>query len=313
MPRGRGHGRNPDHRASSNRPELKPAEPITLRADGAGLTVAPAVGGAVTRYWLERDGTTWEWLRPTPPETLRDGVPYQTAAFPLVPYSNRIRDGRFAFRGRAVRLPLNRPPERHAIHGHGWQSAWRPIAVGAADARLEYRHAASAWPWPYRATQRFTLTASSLTVALTLTNEGDTPMPAGLGWHPYFTRTPRVTITADVRAMWLTDEEKMPTERVAPPAAPFGRGRDNCFVGWSRRATIDWPELGARLVMRAEPPLDCLVIYTPAGRPFFCVEPVSHITDAFNLAAAGRTDTGMLSLLPGESVGATLTLTPSIA
>jgi len=99
---------------------LKPAEPITLRADGVGLTVAPAVGGAVTRYRLERDGTTWEWLRPTPPEALRDGMPYQTAAFPLVPYSNRIRDGRFAFRGRAVRLPLNRPPERHAIHGHGW-------------------------------------------------------------------------------------------------------------------------------------------------------------------------------------------------
>jgi hypothetical protein len=64
---------------------LKPAEPITLRADGAGLTVAPAVGGAVTRYRLERDGTTWEWLRPTPPEALGDGMPYQTAAFPLVP------------------------------------------------------------------------------------------------------------------------------------------------------------------------------------------------------------------------------------
>lgn len=94
-------------------------ELITLRADGAGLTVAPAVGGAVTRYWLERDGTTWEWLRPTPPEALRDAFPYRTAAFPLVPYSNRIREGRFAFRGRAVTLPLNRPPERHAIHGHG--------------------------------------------------------------------------------------------------------------------------------------------------------------------------------------------------
>jgi aldose 1-epimerase len=55
------------------------------------------------------------------------------------------------------------------------------------------------------------------------------------------------------------------------------------------------------------------VVYTPPGEAFFCVEPVSHITDAFNLAAAGRTDTGMLSLLPGESVRATLTLTPEIA
>jgi hypothetical protein len=61
-------------------------ELITLRAGSAGLTVAPAVGGAVTRYWLERDGTTWEWLRPTPPEALCDAFPYRTAAFPLVPF-----------------------------------------------------------------------------------------------------------------------------------------------------------------------------------------------------------------------------------
>jgi len=98
-------------------------EPITLRADGAGLTLAPSIGGAVTRYWLERDGATWEWLRPAP----------VMAAFPLVPYSNRIREGRFAFRGRTVALPLNRPPERHAIHGHGWQARWQVIEAGPSE------------------------------------------------------------------------------------------------------------------------------------------------------------------------------------
>ena len=72
-------------------------------------------------------------------------------------------------------------------------------------ARLEYRHPAGAWPWAYHATQRFTLTPSGLTVELSLSNQSAAPMPAGLGWHPYFPRTPRVTITADVRAMLLTD------------------------------------------------------------------------------------------------------------
>jgi len=50
---------------------------------------------------------------------------------------------------------------------------------------------------------------------------------------------------------------------------------DNCFVGWSRRATIDWPELGARLVMRAEPPLDCLVSTRRRAVPFSAFEPVA--------------------------------------
>ena len=286
---------------------------ITLRAGDAAVELAPEAGGAVTRYWLERGAVTWEWLRPTPAGALRTGNPYRAAAFPLVPYSNRIRAGRFSFRGRSVVEPLNRPPERHAIHGHGWQARWQPTDVRAAEARLEYRHPAGAWPWAYQATQHFTLRPSSLTVELSLSNQSAAPMPAGVGWHPYFPRTSRATITADVRAMWLTDEEMLPTELVAsPPAAPFKRGLDNCFVGWSRRAAIDWPELGARLVMRAEPPLDYLVVFTPARRPFFCVEPVSHMTDAFNLAEAGRPDSGILVLEPGETLRTAVVLTPEL-
>jgi len=293
---------------------------ITLRAGDVAVELAPEAGGAVTRYWLERGAVTREWLRPTPAGALRARHPYEAAAFPLVPYSNRIRAGRFTFRGRAVVEPLNRPPERHAIHGHGWQAPWRPLDVRAAEARLEYEHAPGAWPWAYHATQRLTLTPSGLTVELSLSNRSAAPMPAGLGWHPYFPRTPRATVTADVGAMWMTDEEMLPIELVAPPAAvDLGRGvtadavaLDNCFVGWSRHAAIDWPELDARLVLRAEPPLDCLVVYTPARRPFFCVEPVSHVTDAFNLADAGRSDTGALVLEPGETLRTAVVLTPEL-
>jgi aldose 1-epimerase len=293
-------------------------ELITLRADGAGLALVPAAGGAVARYWLERDGTTWDWLRPMPAEDARADDPYRGGAFPLVPYSNRIREGRFAFRGRTVALPLNRPPERHAIHGHGWQAPWHPVHVGAAEARLEYHHAAGAWPWAYRAIQHFTLAPGRLTVALALVNESEGPMPAGLGWHPYFPRTPRTMIAAAVRAVWLTDHEMMPTALVPPsPAADPSRGLavdaaalDNCFVGWSRRVDVEWPERGTGLTMTADPPLDYLVVFTPPGRPFFCAEPVSHVTDAFNLAEAGRLDAGRRVLEPGAALRAAITLTP---
>ena len=287
---------------------------ITLRADGAGLVLAPAAGGSVVRYWIDRGATTTDLLRPW--SAPRSGEPLEAAAFALVPYSNRIREGRFSFRGRDVVLPLNRLPERHSIHGHGWQAAWRPLEVRAHKAIMEFRHAAGAWPWAYRATQHFVLAPASLSVVLTLRNESDAPMPAGLGWHPYFPRTPRTTITADVQAIWLTDDEVMPTTLAPPqPETDPARGLmvdagllDNCFVGWRRRAVIEWPESGMRLVMTAEAPLDFLVVYTPPGRAFFCVEPVSHVTDAFNLAAAGRTDTGARALEPGETLQATVSL-----
>ncbi len=291
-------------------------EPITLRAGDARLTLAPSVGGAVARYWTERDGATWDWLRPAAPSALRDGHAHRTGAFPLVPFSNRIRGGRFTFAGRAVRLPPNRTREPHPIHGHGWQARWRVLDAGPGEARLEYRHAPSEWPWAYRATQRFALTPTGLTVALALTNESEAPMPAGLGWHPYFPRAAGTRLTAKVREVWLTDRETMPTERVVPRAgADPSRGidvdatrLDNCFVGWSRGALVEWPERGARLTMTAEPPLDYLVIFAPRGRRFFCAEPVSHVTDAFNLAAAGLPDTGFRVLAPGETLASTITL-----
>ena len=116
--------------------------------------------------------------------------------------------------------------------------------------------------------------------------------------------------------MWLTDDEVMPTTLAAPkPEAELSRGAlvdavalDNCFVGWQRRAVIEWPEADTRLVVTADPPLDFLVVYTPRGRPYFCAEPVSHMTDAFNLAAAGRLDTGTRALEPGETLRAVVTL-----
>jgi aldose 1-epimerase len=62
--------------------------------------------------------------------------------------------------------------------------------------------------------------------------------------------------------------------------------------------------------MTAESPLDYLVVFTPPGRSFFCAEPVSHVTDAFNLAEAGRADTGRQVLEPGATIEAAITLVP---
>jgi aldose 1-epimerase len=297
-------------------------DPVTLRSGPLGVVLSPAVGGAIARFWLERmTGSAVDLLRATPDAALARRDPWATACFPLVPWSNRIREGCFAFGGRTVSLPPNRPPDRHTIHGHGFQAGWTVVDLDPALAVLEYAHAPDAWPWAYRAVQRVALTPVRLELELTLTNEDDAPMPAGLGWHPYFPRTPETTLTARVRGLWLTDAELLPLTRVAPPSdRDPGRGLavdrvalDNAFVGWDGQAVVAWPERRAWLGLAAGGPLGTLVVYTPPGESFFCAEPVSHVTDAFNLAAAGLTDTGMLTLAPGESVRATLTLTPAIA
>jgi aldose 1-epimerase len=293
---------------------------LTLRSGPLSVVLAPAVGGAITRAWIDRSGAPLELLRPAPDAALARRDPWAMACFPLIPWSNRIREGCFAFGPRQVSLPPNRPHERHAIHGHGFQAAWTVVTAGPASAVLEYRHAPDTWPWAYRALQQVVMTPASLELALTLANEGDAPMPAGLGWHPYFPRTPETTLVARVDGVWLTDAEVLPVACVAPaPDRDPGRGLavdraalDNAFVGWDGQAVVTWPERRARVRLTARGPLGTLMVYTPPGQSFFCAEPVSHVTDAFNLAASGRSDTGMLTLGPGESVSATLTLTPEI-
>jgi aldose 1-epimerase len=293
---------------------------ITLRSGPLGVVVCPAVGGAIARAWAEAGGSVVELLRPVSDAARARRDPWGMACFPLIPWSNRIRNGSFAFGERTVALPPNRPPDPHPIHGHGFQTAWTVRGAAPTWAVLEYRHAPDAWPWAYRALQRVTVTPATVELELTLTNEGDAPMPAGLGWHPYFPRTPETTLTARVDRVWLTDAEILPVACVAPlPDRDPGRGLavdrtslDNAFVGWDGQAAVTWPERDARVRLRARGPLDTLVIYTPPRQAFFCAEPVSHVTDAFNLAAAGQTGTGMLTLAPGESVDAGLTLTPEL-
>jgi aldose 1-epimerase len=137
-------------------------------------------------------------------------------------------------------------------------------------------------------------------------------MPIGLGLHPYFPRTSATRLTAQVARMWATDHEAMPTALVDPPAdRRLGEGvpvdavaMDNAFTGWAGRATIEWPDRDATLTMTAASPLSFLVIYTPPDEGYFCAEPASNCTDAFNLADSGRDDTGMIVLAPGASVHA---------
>jgi aldose 1-epimerase len=294
---------------------------VELRAGRAQLGVVPDIGGSIAYYrWTDGMRGTHDWLRPTMREDLSSKSADQLACFPLIPFSNRVRDGRFAFDGREIRLPLNQWPQPHAEHGHGWQAPWRIVERAADRLALELDHPADAWPFAYRARQEFMLTDDELQVTLSAENRDRNPMPIGLGLHPYFPRTARCRLSARVDAMWVTDNEVMPTvlidadPRFAHDGLPVAEtALDNVFTGWRRDATIVWPEQRARLAIDADSPLDFLVVYSPAGEDYFCAEPVSHCTDAFNLAGKGRGDTGMLTLDPGATLPVSVRFRPSLA
>jgi aldose 1-epimerase len=298
----------------------KPPECVTIANGSARLAVVPGLGSGIARYWTETGGRQINWLRPAAAKALAACEPTGLACFPLVPYSNRIRNGCFPFGGELIAMPRSETREAHAEHGHGWVSPWT-VLEGSADRLItEYRHAADSWPFTYSARQTFQLDDTTLHVRIELRNDDCRPMPCGIGLHPYFPRDADSRLCAEVKGMWRNHADTLPVEHVSPPhdqnpARGLAVDRvelDNVFTEWSRLAVMEWPSRKQRLEMVATPPLKFLVIYTPSGEPYFCAEPVSNCTDAFNLAAAGVTDTGMIVLAPGQTISGEVTFRPQI-
>ena len=291
---------------------------LIVITDGVAIVeVAPHIGGAITSYRWESEGSRLDWLRPASGADIANCDAGAMSCFPLVPYSNRIKNSHFDFEGRSVTLP-GTSQDPHYEHGHGWRNAWAVTRHEQNSVTLRYRHKADAWPWDYEAEQVFSLEQGVLTIAISVSNLSPEPMPMGFGLHPYFPATPLTRLTSKIDSMWETDSEVLPTRLVpaghADPAGGLAVSKvelDTVFTGWSRHARIDWPELGQALDLEADTPLNFLTVYTPANEPFFCAEPVSNITNAFNLEASG-VETGQIVLAPGSSQSARVRFVPSL-
>jgi aldose 1-epimerase len=295
---------------SQSAPEI-----LSLASADMALDLCPELGGSITGLRWRHPARGWiDLLRPSAKADLARHNIEGVSCFPLTPFSNRLRKGRFEFDGRRIVLPINAGGP-HAEHGHGWQSPWQAADRTPAGVTLRLTHKADAWPFDYVMEQRFRLDPQGLIVELMARNDSLRPMPFGFGLHPYFPRTPACRLTAAVSGFWETDAEVMPLRHVAPPATldpakglrVAGRTMDNAFTGWQGLALIDWPEQALRLSMTATPNLDFLVVYIPPGDDYFCAEPVSNATDAFNLVHE-RGDTGMIVIEPGKSVSARVSL-----
>lgn len=254
---------------------------LSLRAGRLAVELVPQTGGSIARF--RHDDV--DLLRPMAAEAMASGRGNEAACYPLVPFSNRIANGRLVFDGREFELEQNWPGVRHPMHGEGWARAWDVARHDGNAAELVHEHDGSkGWPFRYRAQLSFRLDGDGLIVNMAIENLERRAAPAGMGLHPFFTRDADSELAFRAAAVWLGDEEVLPTKRVVvPPEWDYSRSRkvepglDNCFEDWERRAVITWPGRGLRLELQASPPFGHAVVYTPANRPYFCVEPVSHV------------------------------------
>jgi aldose 1-epimerase len=211
---------------------LVPGPVHTLQAGALTMDVAPAAGGRIASLASAGEGgQRMDWLAPMSLDCLGDGFEAlawpKAGCYPLLPFSNRIRDGRFQWGGREIRLAPH-PGQAHAMHGLAHARAWavERLTASSIELGLCYVPEADNWPWPFTATQTLVLSESGLDAVMTLRNDGDSSMPAGGGFHPYFARTPDTRVQFDAVTMWPTDAGEVAIRREPiTPQEDFRRAR----------------------------------------------------------------------------------------
>jgi len=280
------------------------SDPVELAAGALNVTLAPAIGGSLAAF---RHGAI-DLMRPLSARDAGPGNVLGVAMFPMVPYANRIARNAFDFRGRTYGFQPNNPPEKFNVHGTGWHRAWDVDRAEGSEAVLSLADSGAAYQ--YRATQHFALEPAGLTVVMTITNDAPDPMPFGFGLHPWFIRDPDVTLQFKAGTFYLEEPDGVAGDRITVPAElGFGverplpdRWRNNDYGRWDGVAILRFPSHGFGLRIIADPVFRHLMIYADPTKPYFCVEPQTNASGAFNRRGGFEdAEEGVLVLGPGES------------
>ena len=280
---------------------------LQLQNDTWELSLVPEWGGRVSA--LRAEGL--DIITPLVASTFDPVAWPKGGIYPLMPYSNRLRNARLSHFGFTHALPPHPAAEPHTLHGVAQTLPWKATAQDEAGITLECVYEGEHWPWPVRFNQRFRLEQSRLVVDLEVTNLGSSSMPGGLGLHPYFQRHEGMRVELNLTEIWEIDRDYLPTGVVHPSNQPISMNNDLqqeyalYGSGWDGRLKVDYQH--GQLLLETQAPLNHFVAFAPKGASYFCLEPVSHVANAFNMPQSQRNKTGTQILKPNESLTARLT------
>jgi aldose 1-epimerase len=275
---------------------------LQLASHGYAVAIDPVRGGRIISATYEG----LDVLRPDAGSGAASAL--DSACFPLVPFSNRIRNGAFAFQGQYYQLGKNWDGDAHAINGEGWLRPWDVVAADGSRALLRLR-GTGWWPWAYECLQEITVIERGIGLALTLRNIDASPVPAGLDLHPDALYTDQTMLRFDATSAspplgqgLLVSQPLGSRYKIWEPTSGIGDRARSLLCGLARDC-YDHPagDRPAGFGDLAPGGAQHCVVYKPADAPYFCVEPVSHLTGAFE--AAGPAAAGLEIFAAWRNIG----------
>ncbi len=236
----------------------------------------------------------------------------------LIPWPNRIRDGRYAFNGVTQQLALTEPARHNASHGLARYVPWVVVEkkTDAVTNRVRI-HPQPGWPGTLEAMITHQVGEEGLTVTVEATNIGAGELPFGYGAHPYLTvgesTVDEVVVTVPAASYLEVDDRLLPIKISPVDGTVYDLRRDQVLESlsldtamtdlaresdgrWRVKLVLDdrYAELWGDEAMR------WMQIFTggPNRDGSIAVEPMTCGPDAFN---PGPTHGDMKVLAPGET------------
>lgn len=273
---------------------------ITLKTAKSQLQIIPSLGGTLANLQLFNGKESISILDSYESADDANAKAGYKSHF-LLPFPNRMKDGKYTFEGEKYQFPVNDTNTNNNLHGF---LETLPMEITKKEEK-ENRATINLkgtfeglpyYPFPFSFFVTYNLTDSQLTIQIKIKNRGNTKMPIGFGWHPYFKLgTQKVN---DLKMQFpdcqivKSDERMMPTGKTSAYTT-FSKletigntNLDNCFKlnhSDSKKVRIRLKSETVTLnVWQQTDMFPYFQIYTPDHRQSIAIEPMTCNVDAFN-------------------------------
>jgi aldose 1-epimerase len=287
---------------------------------GMEVSICPSVGNIA--YDLRVNGkpilksppSLSEWKQ----KPSQNGIPF------LGPWANRLDGDAYWANGKRYVLnpdvvEIRRDPNGLPIHGLLlFTSAWQVMALHADEhgaqvtSRLEFwKHPEwmAQFPFAHTVTMTHRLYGGILEVRTAIENHSADPMPLVIGFHPWYqipeTPRDRWKVHLPVREHFVLSPKLTPTGESKPidfpdPTPLAGRQFDDVFGGVDHNAEFALEAEGRKVSVRFGPKFPVAIVYAPHTPEVVCFEPMTGLTNGFNLAHQGIFK-GLQGIAPGAT------------
>ena len=283
---------------------------FTIKQGDTTAKLVPSAGCNV--FSINQGGT--EFLHAPP--NLKDLPGFAYGNPVLYPMPNRVKNAVMQYGGKEYRFPANNGP--NFLHGLVHSLEWKPVAQGS-DANSSYvvceisfapgTEAFKLFPFEHVVRLKTEVKPGAVRFTYTVDNsKGKEAVPFGFCFHPYFLYLGKrsETFLHVPAASHMEAVDLLPTGKLnSLDGSPMDARKGVCLEGFviddvyagmrpEAPAVIEYRDKKKKVALAASEDFTHLVVYTPEGRPFFCVENQTCSTDAHNLFTQGKNDVAHL-------------------